>query len=1126
MHRRYSLLAFLGLSFASALGADIAASSQKSRDLKPAPRTKEPFLAAADGSDESTRKSLRLQPGFVVETWASEPMLSNPVAFTFDDQGRCFTAETNRYRTSVLDIRHYMFMLEDELAARTVEDRVAYLKKYFPKEWQTLEQETEVVRLLEDTKGEGKADRSRVYADGLNSILDGIAAGIATLNGKVWLTDIPNLWQFEGITPEGRAKTTKSLSYGWGIRFNYTGHDFHGLSLGPDGRLYFTIGDRGAHIVDKATGKTLIDLPDEGGVFRCEQDGANLELVMRGLRNPQETAFDDEGNLFTADNDGDMGDRERFVYVVPGGDAGWRIGWQHHPIGKKFNPWMSEDLWKPRNAEKPQPAYMLSPILNIPDGPSGMAYYPGTGMPSEYKGHFFVTSFKGSSAKSSINHWSVKGDGAGFATECEPTEFIGAAQVTDVEFGPDSSLYVSHWGGDGWESLGRGRIYKIKNEASYAAAKPQADRVQALLKEGFQQRSSSELAEMLKFPDQRIRLRAQWALTSKDGAAAAFLNVAKTETERLPRLHAIWGIGQVARAAQKNGPGPLDIQPLSGLLPLLKDGDSQVRANVLKVIGDCKASALTAEGSTVPFLKDADARVRFYAALAIGETGSTESLPAVLEMLRENADKDQYLRHAGVMALVGCANDAALAAAAEDGAPSVRLAALLAYGRLQRPEIKNFLNDADPAIASEAAHVITDYGIHSANPALAALLGKQGLGEQVELRAINAAFRIGGDSGARAIAAYAADANSSEGLRVEALTELGLWANPPARDRVIGVFRPLEARSGKPAADALSANIDTLVSAPATVAVAALGAVGKLDASGCASTLANAVANERLEGKVRMAALDALAILNSSALDQALPAALKANDSGVRTSATAILAKRDPIAAAKLLIASWSGADAKTKKGLADTLASVESTDVDTFFAKTVENLSNEPKQALLEILEGAEKRKASEVKAALKQYEESLPAGDVVAKYAPTLFGGNRAAGEKLFKEHPVAACMRCHNVGGAGGDAGPVLEGFAKTHDRNYILESIVNVNARIAPGFQMVMVTLKDGGFKAGMVKSEDSNQLTIQMPPMPPETVKLSDIAKRENAPSGMIPNIPDFISKRELRDIVEYVASLR
>ena len=112
------------------------------------------------------------------------------------------------------------------------------------------------------------------------------------------------------------------MSFGYGVHFGYTGHDLHGLRIGPDGKLYFSIGDRGLNVTNKE-GKVL-DYPDKVRCCAAIWMARNWRCSPTGLRNPQELAFDDHGNLFTGDNNCDHGDAARIVYVVEGGDTGWR----------------------------------------------------------------------------------------------------------------------------------------------------------------------------------------------------------------------------------------------------------------------------------------------------------------------------------------------------------------------------------------------------------------------------------------------------------------------------------------------------------------------------------------------------------------------------------------------------------------------------------------------------------------------------------------------------------------------------------------------------------------------------------------------------------------------------------
>ena len=108
----------------------------------------------------------------------------------------------------------------------------------------------------------------------------------------------------------------------------------------------------------------------------------------------------------------------------------------------------------------------------------------------------------------------------------------------------------------------------------------------------------------------------------------------------------------------------------------------------------------------------------------------------------------------------------------------------------------------------------------------------------------------------------------------------------------------------------------------------------------------------------------------------------------------------------------------------------------------------------------------------------------------------------------------------------AGPPLDGIASRKDRRYLLESILLPNAQIAESFRVVVCTMKDGTIKPGVLRAETDDTVTVQPPGEEQETLKKSDITSRDAVPSAMLPGMDVLLTKRELRDLVEYVASLK
>ena len=1082
--------------------------------LKMGSRVAAAEIAPASNEGEQALQRMKLPPGLVATLWAAEPMLANPVAFNFDEKGRIFVAETYRYRSSVLDIRDYMWTLEAELANRTLEDQSAAIARHFgPEGVKELSIETERVRLLEDTDRTGVATKSTLYAEGFNSPLDGIASGVLARRGSVYFTSIPSVWKFTG---EQKAETRQEISRGYGVRFNFTGHDLHGLIFGPDGKLYFSNGDRGAHA--KGPDGSLAETPDEGAVYRCNPDGTQLEVFARGLRNPQSLAFTENGDLLTGDNDCDKGDEERLVHVVQGGDSGWRVGYQH-PLIDKDSPWLAEKLWQPRT--KDTAAYVLSPICNIEDGPSGLTYYPGTGLNDSYRGSLFITHFKGSVAKSGIYTYNVKPKGAGYAI-ADSKPFLTSALPTDVKFGPDGRLYTSDWA-DGWPKSKRGRIYAISDPQHAKDALVLA--TQKLIAQDWTKASVSELTVLLAHADQRVRQEAQFTFAERGAASLAPLaSIAATPSPSpYARLHAIWALGQLA---QKN---PAALAPVR---TLLRDADAEVRAQASKILGD--AGDTSSAEALIAALTDSAPRVKFFAAQSLGKLNHAAAAPALIAALRANNDQDEYLRHALVLGLVGGHNVTALTAAMASDSRAVRLGLVLTFRRLQNPTVAKFLNDADPFIVREAALAINDAPIVAGYPALAALITQPLTDEAILFRVLNAHFRLGQPANAAALAAYAANVAAPAKLRGEAIAQLANWPTPPARDRVVGLFRPLTPAT-RPAADAAAALTPLLAgllntTTPTIIQTAVLNAIDSLEIKSAADTLFAVLKDPNQPSANRAAALRALDKLKDPRIPEAVKIASDLNAPLMRQAALPISARLSPEAAAPVLANLIAKGTPSEQKTAYRALGTLQHPSAATVLATQLSALAEGkvPAAVQLDLLNAAALRHEPAIKTLLASRDAALAKNpDPLAPFQVALQGGDRARGEKIFNNQPVLACVRCHKIGTeSGGEAGPNLAEVGAKNDRAALLESILKPNAKISTGYDTIVLTLKSGGSAAGIVASETADSLTLRTTDNQLVAVQKANIAKRDSAPSGMPEIYGAILTKSEIRDLVEYLSTLR
>ncbi|MBX3179602.1 MAG: HEAT repeat domain-containing protein [Candidatus Hydrogenedentes bacterium] len=1113
----------------------------------------QPDIAPASDEGQRAIAAFTAAPGFEIELFAAEPQLANPVAFYVDYQGNFYVAETYRHHKGVGDMRGHREWLVDDLASRTVEDRLVAMKKNLGADFANWVGEHDRIKVLGDADGDGKADWDKVYADGFKDALAGIGAGVLLDRGNLYYTCIPELWRLRDNDGDHVADEREVLSTGYGVHINFLGHDLHGLRKGPDGRLYFSIGDRGVN-TPMPDGSRLED-QDTGAVFRCNLDGSRLEIVHRGLRNPQELAFDNYGNLFTGDNNSDAGDQARWVWIVEGGDSGWRIGYQWITQPNTRGPWNAEKMWEPLHAG--QPAHIVPPILNLGAGPSGLAFYPGTGMSDAYNDTFFLCDFRGDKDRSLIHAFQVAPKGASFEL-VNRRDFSNHMLATDVEFGMRPGLYFSDWT-QGWDQPMKGRLYRVfepaqENNATHAEAV-------RLLREGMAHRTPGELAGLLGHADQRVRLEAQWALADLHEAALPIFDAAANAGATLfARLHGIWGQWQLLLQGDIDG---------ATLLPLLSDASEEVRLQAARVLAEASPGQVVA--ALHEALNDPSPRVQFHAATSLGRLGVKDpaATAALVDLLRRNDNKDAYLRHAAVIGLRGTAEEAALAALAYDPTPAVRLGALLTLRRLKSPETARFLTDSDAFIVAEAVRAIHDAPIEAAYPALAALADTGARIAEGDAytwrRVLNAHWRLGRANDAAALARLATHAGIPEGARVEALVRLADWTEPPALDPVTGAWWPRPAGSADDVRTAIATALDTLVRAPEPAVLLAVAAVcERHQIEGAGPALARLVANTEAAPEDRVEAMRALGRIDAAALRPLLDTTLHADSDAIRAESLTQLVALDSAAASAAIRARLEEGSVPEKQAALRAIPRLDmASQADLLVGLLKKLVRNETDPAIqLELVEVAGASTHEPVRDAFADYHASLSTSDPLAPYRPALAGGDRRAGRAIFFERAETQCLRCHAVDGEGGsEVGPDLTGIGARVDREHLLAAIVTPNAAIAEGFENVAITRRDGSYLTGRLLAEDDATLTLEVPKeedpfadldgpelphsevdvvaedsahgdaatlAPPNvervTIPKSDILTRDRALSSMPEGLANFLTLSELRDLVEFLAT--
>ena len=358
-------------------------------------------------------KALKVADEMDVSLFASEPMITNPSAIDIDTHGRVWVAEIQWYRGR---------------AKQPGADKI---------------------KVLEDTDGDGKADKSTVFAEGLFAPMSVCVAG-----DKVYVATSPDLWVYEDKNGDLKADgLPKKLLTGFG-GFNHD-HGAHSLVLGPDHKWWMSHGDTGFDV--RGTDGSHIKF-QWGAMLRGELDGSKLEVIAKNFRNPYEISVSSFGESFVSDNDNDGNFSVRICWIMEGGDYGW-FGRPpaKAPPGTPFG-----EHWHFRGHI---PGYVPATLVTGFGSPCGMCFYEGDAFGEKYKNAPLHTD----SGPREVRLYRHEPKGFGMTATSEvfmTSQGDNYFRPDDICAAPDGSLYVSDWydggvGGHAYNDPDRGRIYRL-----------------------------------------------------------------------------------------------------------------------------------------------------------------------------------------------------------------------------------------------------------------------------------------------------------------------------------------------------------------------------------------------------------------------------------------------------------------------------------------------------------------------------------------------------------------------------------------------------------------------------------------------------------------------------------------